>query len=247
MDVGDLDLELRDPRRTQHVGHHGGRAQTDPTGRRVQIGSVTAADENRDTLQHTVIRRLLDVGHHIVGGAAQRAAQRGTEGRKQSLDDVVAEVRRCGLPLVELTGGEPLLQKQAVPLMQRLLDEGYTVLLETGGHISIADVPSGVHRIVDVKCPGSGESDRVHWANLDLVTTRDEVKFVIADRADFEYARDVVRTYALAGRCGAIHFSPAWGHVEPADLAAWILEERLPVRLQLQQHKYIWAPAARRV
>jgi len=170
-----------------------------------------------------------------------------TEGRKQSLDDIVAEVGRCGLPLVELTGGEPLLQKQAVPLMQRLLDEGYTVLLETGGHISIADVPAAVHRIVDVKCPGSGEAERMHWANLDLVTTRDEVKFVIADRADFEYARDVVRTYALAGRCGAIHFSPAWSLVGPADLAAWILEERLPVRLQLQQHKYIWAPAARRV
>jgi 7-carboxy-7-deazaguanine synthase len=170
-----------------------------------------------------------------------------TEGRKQPLDDVVDEVRRCGLPLVELTGGEPLLQPQSVPLMQRLLDEGYTVLLETGGHISIADVPAGVHRIVDVKCPGSGESGRMHWPNLDLVTSRDEVKFVIADRRDYEYARDTVATYALATRCGAVHFSPAWGLVEPADLAAWILEDRLHVRLQLQQHKYIWAPAARRV
>jgi 7-carboxy-7-deazaguanine synthase len=170
-----------------------------------------------------------------------------TEGRKQPLDDVVDEVRRCGLPLVELTGGEPLLQPQSVPLMQRLLDEGYTVLLETGGHISIADVPAGVHRIVDVKCPCSGESGRMHWPNLDLVTSRDEVKFVIADRRDYEYARDTVATYALATRCGAVHFSPAWGLVEPADLAAWILEDRLHVRLQLQQHKYIWAPAARRV
>jgi 7-carboxy-7-deazaguanine synthase len=170
-----------------------------------------------------------------------------TEGRKQPLDDIVDEVRRCGLPLVELTGGEPLLQPQSVPLMQRLLDEGYTVLLETGGHISIADVPAGVHRIVDVKCPGSGESGRMHWPNLDLVTSRDEVKFVIADRRDYEYARDTVATYALATRCGAVHFSPAWGLVEPADLAAWILEDRLHVRLQLQQHKYIWAPAARRV
>lgn len=170
-----------------------------------------------------------------------------TEGRKQSLDDILAEVRQLGLPLVELTGGEPLLQKNVIPLMQRLLDEGYTVLLETGGHQSIADVPAGVHRIVDVKCPGSGEAERMHWPNLDLLTSRDEVKFVIANRDDFEYAREVATTHDLAARCAAVHFSPAWGLVNPADLAAWILEARLPVRLQLQQHKYIWEPATRRV
>ena len=170
-----------------------------------------------------------------------------TEGHKQTLDEIVDEVRRLGVPLVELTGGEPLLQKNAIPLMQQLLAEGYTVLIETGGHVPIGDVPAGVHRIADVKCPGSGESARMHWPNLDLLTTRDEVKFVIADRADFEYARDVVSTYDLAKRCAAVHFSPAWGLVAPADLAAWILEERLPVRLQLQQHKYIWEPATRRV
>ena len=170
-----------------------------------------------------------------------------TEGRKQALDDILAEVRQLEVPLVEITGGEPLLQKNVIPLMQRLLDQAYTVLLETGGHISIADVPAGVHRIVDVKCPGSGESGRMHWANLDLLTTRDEVKFVIAGRGDFEYAREVTATYDLAHRCGAVHFSPAWNLVPPADLAAWILEAKLPVRLQLQQHKYIWEPAARRV
>jgi 7-carboxy-7-deazaguanine synthase len=170
-----------------------------------------------------------------------------TEGHKESLDEIVAEVRRLGVPLVELTGGEPLLQKNAIPLMQRLVAEGYTVLLETGGHVPIDDVPPGVHRIVDVKCPGSGESARMHWPNLDLLTPRDEVKFVIADRADFEYARDVVSTYALASRCAAVHFSPAWGLIAPADLAAWILEGGLPVRLQLQQHKYIWEPSTRRV
>jgi 7-carboxy-7-deazaguanine synthase len=170
-----------------------------------------------------------------------------TEGRKQTLDDILAEVRRLGVPLVELTGGEPLLQKAVLPLMQQLLDEEYTVLLETGGHMSIADVPSGVRRIVDVKCPGSGESGRMHWLNLDLITGLDEVKFVIADRADFEYAREVVATYDLVRRSGAVHFSPAWGLVAPADLAAWILEAGLRVRLQLQQHKYIWEPAARRV
>jgi 7-carboxy-7-deazaguanine synthase len=170
-----------------------------------------------------------------------------TEGRKQPLEDIVAEVRQVGLPLVELTGGEPLLQKNVIPLMQRLLDEGYTVLLETGGHVSIAAVPAGVHRIVDVKCPGSGESGSMHWDNLDLLTPRDEVKFVIADRADFEYAREVTTTHDLARRCAAVHFSPAWNLVDPAHLAEWILEARLPVRLQLQQHKYIWEPAARRV
>ena len=170
-----------------------------------------------------------------------------TEGHKESLDDILAEVRQLGVPLVEVTGGEPLLQKNAIPLMQRLLEQGYTVLLETGGHVSIADVPPGVHRIVDVKCPGSGESDRMHWANLDLLTPRDEVKFVIADRDDFDYAREVTTTHDLASRCAAVHFSPAWGLVVPADLAAWILEARLPVRLQLQQHKYIWEPVARRV
>ena len=170
-----------------------------------------------------------------------------TEGHKQAIDDIVAEVRRLGVPLVELTGGEPLLQKNVIPLMQRLLAEGHTVLLETGGHVPIAHVPAGVHRIVDVKCPGSGESARMHWPNLDMLTRDDEVKFVIADRADFDYARDVVVKYALPSRCAAVHFSPAWGLVAPADLAAWILEARLPVRLQLQQHKYIWGATTRRV
>lgn len=170
-----------------------------------------------------------------------------TEGRKQTLDDILAEVGRLGVSLVELTGGEPLLQKNAIPLMQRLLDQGHTVLLETGGHLSIAEVPPGVHRIVDVKCPGSGESARMHWDNLDRLTLRDEVKFVIASREDFEYAREVATTHDLAVRCGAVHFSPAWNRVAPADLAAWIIDEKLPVRLQLQQHKYIWEPAARRV
>ncbi len=170
-----------------------------------------------------------------------------TEGRKVPVDDIVAEVRRLGLPLVELTGGEPLLQKNAVPLMRQLLADGCTVLIETGGHVPIDDVPAGVHRIVDVKCPGSGEAGRMHWPNLDLLTRNDEVKFVIADRSDFEYAQDVVVKYGLAGRCAAVHFAPAWELVAPADLAAWILEARLPVRLQLQQHKYIWGARARGV
>lgn len=169
------------------------------------------------------------------------------EGRKQTLDEIVATVRDFGHPLVELTGGEPLLQANAVPLMARLLAEGYTVLLETGGHRPIDAVPEAVHRIVDVKCPGSGESARVHWPNLDALRATDEVKFVVAHRHDYEYAKDVIDRYDLARRCGAVQISPVFGELLPSDLAAWILEDRLPVRLQLQQHKYIWDPLARRV
>jgi 7-carboxy-7-deazaguanine synthase len=169
------------------------------------------------------------------------------EGRKMPLDEVLAAVGELGLPLVELTGGEPLLQPGSIPLMQRLLDEGYTVLLETGGHRPIDAVPAGVHRIVDVKCPDSGEAAKMHWPNLDQLRPTDEVKFVIASRADYEYARDVVARHNLARRCRAVQFSPAFNELPPADLAAWLLADRLPVRLQLQQHKYIWDPLARRV
>lgn len=170
-----------------------------------------------------------------------------TEGRKWALDEILAEVRSLALPLVEVTGGEPLLQPGVVPLMQRLLDEGFTVLLETGGHRPIDAVPAGVHRIVDVKCPDSGEADRMHWPNLDVVGPADEVKFVIASAGDYAYAKDVVARYDLVPRVRAVLFSPAFGLLPPAELARWILEDRLPVRLQLQQHKYIWDPLARRV
>jgi 7-carboxy-7-deazaguanine synthase len=169
------------------------------------------------------------------------------EGRKMSIDDVVDEVRGFGCDVVELTGGEPLLQSDVYPLMERLLGAGHTVLLETGGHRSIAHVPSGVLRIVDIKCPGSGEADKNHWANLDLLSKGDEVKFVIADRRDYEFARGVVHQYDLTSRCGAVLFSPVHGVLPAKDLAAWILEDRLPVRLQLQAHKYIWGADVRGV
>lgn len=169
------------------------------------------------------------------------------EGRRMSVDEVVAAVEQYGCPVVEVTGGEPLLQKEVYPLMNRLLASGKTVLLETGGHRSIADVPGEVVRIVDVKCPGSGEAEKNDWENLRRVTARDEVKFVIADRADYEYARDIVRREGLAARVAAVHFSPVHGVLAPADLAAWVLEDRLPVRLQLQVHKYIWGADVRGV
>jgi 7-carboxy-7-deazaguanine synthase len=169
------------------------------------------------------------------------------EGRKASLDEIVGQVKAFGCPLVEITGGEPLLQRGVYPLMQALLDEGHTVMLETGGHLSVADVPPAVIRIVDVKCPGSGESDRNHWPNLDLLAPHDEVKFVLRDRADYDFAKDVVERHRLVGRVAAVQFSPVHGVLDPRALAAWILEDRLDVRLQLQAHKYIWGADARGV
>jgi 7-carboxy-7-deazaguanine synthase len=169
------------------------------------------------------------------------------EGRKMSVDEVVGDVDAFGCSVVEITGGEPLLQADVYPLMQRLLDRGHTVLLETGGHRSIAKVPAEVIRIVDVKCPGSGEADKNDWSNLDLLTEHDEVKFVVKDRLDYEFAREVIARHALANRCAAVLLSPVHGVLPPKDLAAWILADRLPVRLQLQAHKYIWSPDARGV
>lgn len=170
-----------------------------------------------------------------------------TGGTKMSIDEVAFEVARLKTPLVELTGGEPLLQPDAIPLMERLLESGCEVLLETGGHRPISHVPEEVVRIVDVKCPASGEADKMHWANLDVLTPHDEVKFVIQDRGDFEYARDVVRRHRLDERAHAVLFSPVHGVLDPKTLTEWILEEHLPVRLQLQAHKYIWDPATRGV
>jgi 7-carboxy-7-deazaguanine synthase len=169
------------------------------------------------------------------------------EGRRMSVDDVVARVKDYGCNLVEITGGEPLLQKEVLPLMRRFLEEGFDVMLETGGHRRIADVPAEVVRVMDVKCPGSGEAHRNDWTNMDHLTARDEVKFVIKDRADYEFARQVMATHDLAGRVAAVLFSPVHGELDPKQLAAWILEDRLTVRLQLQLHKYIWDPQTRGV
>jgi 7-carboxy-7-deazaguanine synthase len=169
------------------------------------------------------------------------------EGRKMSVDEVVAQVDAFGCPTVEVTGGEPLLQPDVYPLLRRLLESGKTVLVETGGHRSIADVPEGVIRVMDIKCPGSGEAARNDWSNLSRLTARDQVKFVIADRADYEYARDVVARERLAERCGTVLVSPVHGELSLRALAEWVLADRLPVRVQLQMHKYIWDPHTRGV
>jgi 7-carboxy-7-deazaguanine synthase len=169
------------------------------------------------------------------------------EGRKRAVDDVLAEVARYDCQTVEITGGEPLLQEDVYPLMEALLAEGRVVLLETGGHRSIARVPPGVIRIVDVKCPASGESHRNDWENLNRLTARDEVKFVIQDRADYDFARDVVTQHRLEARCAAVLFSPVHGVMNPQTLSEWMLKDRVPARLQLQLHKLIWSPTARGV
>src|SRR5262245_42734137 len=169
------------------------------------------------------------------------------EGTKRTLDDVMAEVARFECPLVEITGGEPLLQDDVYPLMERLLASGRTVMLETGGHRPIGRVPREVIKIVDVKCPGSGESHRNDWSNLDALAPHDEVKFVIKDRADYEFAREIIARYDLPARCASVLMSPVHGVLDSRSLSEWMLADRLPARLQLQLHKFIWTPETRGV
>lgn len=170
-----------------------------------------------------------------------------SEGQKMSIDAVLQQVDTYGSPLVEVTGGEPLLQEDVYPLLERLLQGGRTVLLETGGQIDVSRVPGAVIKVMDVKCPASGESDRNEWGNIDRLGSRDQVKFVIKDRGDYEFARDTVIRHALDRRCAAVLFSPVHGVLEPKALSEWILEDRLPVRLQLQIHKHIWGANVRGV
>jgi len=167
-------------------------------------------------------------------------------GHECSIDEVLAKVQTYGCRLVEVTGGEPLVQPESLPLMTRLCDAGYTVLLETSGAVDIAPVDSRAHVILDVKCPGSGMTDRMHWPNLSQLAAKDEAKFVMADRADYDWAREILTQYDLASRCPVL-FSPVFGSLDVRQLAEWTLADRLPVRFQLQMHKYIWAPDMRGV
>jgi len=169
-----------------------------------------------------------------------------TEGAPMSLEQVLDRVRAHGCPLVEVTGGEPLLQPETPELCRRLLESGYEVLVETGGHRDVAVLPEGVGVILDLKCPGSGESEKNRWENLDVLRPGSEIKFVIADRADYEWAREVVRTRKLAGRFPVL-FSPVFGELAYDLLAGWMLEDALPVRFQIQLHKHIWEPSRRGV
>ena len=169
------------------------------------------------------------------------------EGQKRSIEDVVAEVEHYDCPLVEITGGEPLLQDEVYPLMDELLARGRTVMLETGGHRPIGRVPKAVVKIVDVKCPASGEAGKNEWSNLEALAPHDEVKFVIQDRGDYEFAKDVITKFQLPARCAAVLMSPVHGVLDPRVLSEWMLADRLLARLQMQVHKLIWAPDARGV
>lgn len=169
------------------------------------------------------------------------------EGKKQTLDEIVAAVGAFNCPLVEITGGEPLLQKNVLPLMTMLADAGHIVLLETSGAHDISAVDARVHRIMDLKTPGSGESGRNLLSNIDHLTQRDEVKFVIGSREDYEWSREQVERFALPQRCRAVLFSPIFGRIDPREIVEWILADRLPVRFQLQMHKFIWTPTAQGV
>jgi 7-carboxy-7-deazaguanine synthase len=165
-------------------------------------------------------------------------------GRDMSVDEIVAEVGRIGrgCRLVELTGGEPLLQKEIGRLAEALLGRGYTVLCETSGTLDVGVLPSAVVKIMDIKCPGSGESKRNLWENLAKLGPEDEIKFVIRDRADYEWALAVIEERDLAER--KLLFAPVWDELDLRTLAEWMLEDNVPARLQPQLHKYIWSPDA---
>jgi 7-carboxy-7-deazaguanine synthase len=173
-------------------------------------------------------------------------------GDKKTFQEIHQEVERFGCPVVELTGGEPLIHPNAFLLTQELLDRDYTVLVETSGAVDVSPLDPRAHKIMDLKCPGSGEEGKNLWSNLDHLTDRDEVKFVLKNRADYEWARDTIRERGLESRLGqeelrALLFSPVWDELDLRSLAEWVLEDGLPVRLQIQLHKLIWDPKARGV
>jgi 7-carboxy-7-deazaguanine synthase len=162
------------------------------------------------------------------------------EGSDNDLDKILAAVDSYGIRLVEITGGEPLEQEGVYPLMEALLAKGYQVLLETSGAVDVGRVPQTVVKIVDVKCPGSGEEARNLWSNFEKLTPhQDEIKFVIKDREDYDYAKEILQKHRLVGKFTLL-FSSAFEHLKPSDLAEWITADRLPVRFQLQLHKYVW-------
>ena len=168
-------------------------------------------------------------------------------GTPYSFDTIYTELERSGCRYVCVTGGEPLLQAAVIPFMTRLCDHGYIVSLETGGALPIRSVDPRVRTILDIKCPGSEMADKNYWSNLPLLRTHDEVKFVLVDQVDYEYAKAVCQQYSLYNRGPAPLFSPVHGTLDPQDLIQWILADKIPARLNLQQHKYIWSPQTRGV
>ncbi|MGQ0811447.1 MAG: 7-carboxy-7-deazaguanine synthase QueE [Nitrospiraceae bacterium] len=167
-------------------------------------------------------------------------------GTDMTVDTIAIKVRAYHCPLVEVTGGEPLHQQESLSLIARLCSEGYDVLIETSGALDITSVDKRAHIILDIKCPASGMTDRMDWDNLSRLTDKDEAKFVIKDQADYKWACEILQRYNLAHRCSVL-FSPVFGDLDPRQLAEWVLADKLPVRFQIQLHKYIWAPDLRGV
>jgi len=168
------------------------------------------------------------------------------EGDWRHFDDIIQEIKQYNCKLVEVTGGEPLLQENVLPFMTLLCDEGFDVLIETGGHMNIENVDKRVKRIMDIKCPSSNESHKMLWANVDSLNDKDQVKFVIGDGNDYQFAVSTVKKYNLSDKCTVL-FSPVFDEINAQELAEWILKDNLPVRMQLQMHKFIWQPQTRGV
>lgn len=212
--------------------------QPDATSERLRISEIfhSLQGEARDVGKPTVFVRLTGCPLRCVWCDTEYAFH---GGQWRSVADIVDEVKSYGTRHVCVTGGEPLAQKRCHALLEALCDAGFEVSLETSGAVDVGAVDSRVVKVMDIKAPGSGEAQRNRWENLDALTRRDQIKFVLADRADYEWARDVIAVRALAQKCEVL-LSPVHGKLRPRDLAEWILADRLPVRMQIQLHKLLW-------